>query len=161
MGLADATGPSCVGFLFSLDFLMQHQSSGSLGSCPPIWWVTDGWSAVTTGICGLRESPFPVAELGLFHLVDCMQHEMAAHMLEVCRLLYTSCLALSLGQSKLLGLWKIKGRKGLLFVAGALYCSGMNPRGDETSSFSILEGMLLGSVCVDNRRCCEFLSSAA
>lgn len=102
MSLANATGPSCVGFLFSLDFLMQHQSSGSLGSCPPIWWVTDGWSAVTTGICGLRESPFPVAELGLFHLVDCMQHEMAAHMLEVCRLLYTSCLALSLGQSKLL-----------------------------------------------------------
>lgn len=40
--------------------------------------------------------------LGLFHLVDHMQHEMAAHMLEVCRLLYTSCLALSLGQSKLL-----------------------------------------------------------
>ena len=105
---------------------------------------------MTTGICELRESPFPVTELGLFHLVDCMQHEMAAHMLEVCRLLYTSCLALSLGQSKLLGLQKFKGRKGLLFVGV------MNPRGNETGPFSIHEGMLLGSVCVDNRRYCEF-----
>lgn len=157
MGLADGTGPSCGGSCSLWTSLCKHQSDGSLESCPPIWWITDGWSAVTTGICGLRESPFPVAELGLFHLVDCMQHEMAAHMLEVCRLLCTSCFALFLGQSKLLGLQKFKGRKGLLFWGGgALYCSGMNPRGNETGPFSIHEGMLLGSVCVDNRRCCEF-----
>lgn len=59
---------------------LQHPSAGSWGSCPNMMGG-DCWSAVTPGIPGPSESPCPVEQPSLFYLVDCMQHEMAVHML--------------------------------------------------------------------------------
>lgn len=136
---------------------LQHPSAGSWGSCPNMMGG-DCWSAVTPGIPGPSESPCPVEQPSLFYLVDCMQHEMAVHMLvpfciyHVWPGLWAKARCKGLGNSRV--------KKDSFLQGGTLYCNGMNSSREWTGPFFMKECWWAQS-CTDNHSFCEFMSSTA